>query len=203
MPTANEISAELVPKALAGDQQALAALYANIAPWIDIRIRHAKVPRCDREDLHREIEALIWRMLPQWDPQRSAFSSWLRFAIGTSIRTYYRAQRRWTVDDRLRPNGSSPDDRDGGDPLSSMPRSAQARSQPRPEQAYEDSETLARLLRTLDHEAASIVIDVHLHGMTLAQAGQKRGVGYWVIKRRLNAAMALLRETAAELGIAA
>ncbi len=80
----------LVSQALGGDQSAFAALYDRLAPSVYRLCYSLLLHREDAEDVTQEAFVYAFRNLRRFDPERSAFKTWL-FTIAISrCRNQYR-----------------------------------------------------------------------------------------------------------------
>jgi RNA polymerase sigma-70 factor (ECF subfamily) len=92
-------SAELVARAADGDAEAFSQIYSICAPGVRRYVRTIIWDAWDADDVTQEVFVKIFTALPQYDPERAAFSAWmLRVARNAAI-DHLRHRRAWPTDD--------------------------------------------------------------------------------------------------------
>ncbi|MBL9059322.1 MAG: sigma-70 family RNA polymerase sigma factor [Mangrovicoccus sp.] len=91
--TGREDEAALLGRYAAGDRDAAAALVARLAPMALSLARRLLGDPAEAEDVTQEAMLRLWKIAPDWDPERARVSTWL-YRVVVNLCTDRRRRRR-------------------------------------------------------------------------------------------------------------
>jgi RNA polymerase sigma-70 factor, ECF subfamily len=183
-PLSPEAERELMQRLIAGDEDALRALYGRFgSPVYSLGLRMLGSFQ-EAEELAQDVFVAAWRKGAHFDASRGRLSTWL-MAIGHNLAI-----------DRLRHRSGA-----------ARPSLVLVEEMPDPPVSHEDElldrETARRALAALSAQDQELLSLAYFRGMTAREIAELQGIPLGTVKTRVRAALMRLRKNEADQAAAA
>jgi RNA polymerase sigma-70 factor (ECF subfamily) len=183
-PLSPEAERELMQRLIAGDEDALRALYGRFgSPVYSLGLRMLGSFQ-EAEELTQDVFVAAWRKGAHFDASRGRLSTWL-MAIGHNLAI-----------DRLRHRSGA-----------ARPSLVMVDEMPDPPVSHEDElldrETARRALAALSAQDQELLSLAYFRGMTAREIAELQGIPLGTVKTRVRAALMRLRKNEADQAAAA
>lgn len=181
-----EPSLSLIQRALAGDQQAFAALYDQYAAGVYRLCYSLLLNQHDAEDVTQEAFVYAFKNLRRFDPARASFKTWLYTIAVSRSRNVHRRQRPIALDLTAMLNLALP-----------APENERPESQLTHRQA---KEAIAAALAELSPRLREAIVLRYGHGLTYREISEVMGCPQKTAESRVRLGHEKLRELLQDTG---